>query len=133
MIDNDFENYYFLYNNLMEEETNYMNNNTIKTNSHKREDIITQILADKGGFRINNDPSLFYEERKIVYLKIKVTKNSETDNIVKASTQIRNKKQFETTIELDSLAEGEDFILIFIMKKKNQYHSITVKWEEAKI
>ena len=61
MIDNDFENYYFLYNNLMEEETNYKNNNTIKTNSHKREDIITQILADKGGFRINNDPSLFYE------------------------------------------------------------------------
>ena len=32
---------------------------------------------------------------------IKVTKNSETDNIVKASTQIRNEKQFETTIELD--------------------------------
>ena len=104
MIDNDFENYYFLYNNLMEEETNYKNNKTIKTNSHKREDIITQILADKGGFRINNDPSLFYEERKIVYLKIQVTKNSETDNIVKASTQIRNEKQFETTIELDGTA-----------------------------
>ena len=104
MIDNDFENYYFLYNNLMEEETNYKNNNTIKTNSHKREDIITQILADKGGFRINNDTSLFYEERKIVYLKIQVTKNSETDNIVKASTQIRNEKQFETTIELDGTA-----------------------------
>ena len=88
----------------MEEETNYKNNNTIKTNSHKREDIITQILADKGGFRINNDTSLFYEERKIVYLKIQVTKNSETDNIVKASTQIRNEKQFETTIELDGTA-----------------------------
>ena len=104
MIDNDFENYCFLYNDLMEEETNYMNNNTIKTNSHKREDIITQILADKGGFRINNDTSLFYEERNIVYLKIKVTKNSETDNIVKASTQIRNEKQFKTTIELDGTA-----------------------------
>lgn len=127
MIDNDFENYYFLYNNLIEEETNYKNNNTIKTNSHKREDIITQILADKGGFRINNDTSLFYEERKIVYLKIKVTKNSETDNIVKASTQIRNKKQFETTIELDETApkisyeiniNKDNYITIYNEKKR---------------
>ena len=128
MIDNDFENYYFLYNNLMEEETNYKNNNTIKTNSHKREDIITQILADKGGFRINNDTSLFYEERKIVYLKIQVTKNSETDNIVKASTQIRNEKQFETTIELDGTApkisyeiniNKDNYITIYNEKKES--------------
>ena len=127
MIDNDFENYYFLYNNLMEEETNYMNNNTIKTNSHKREDIITQILADKGGFRINNDPSLFYEEREIWYLKIKVTKNSETD-IVKTSTQIRNKKQFKTTIELDETApkisyeiniNKDNYITIYNEKKES--------------
>ena len=127
MIDNDFENYYFLYNNLIEDETNYMNNNTIKTNSHKREDIITQILADKGGFRINNDPSLFYEERKIVYLKIKVTKNSETD-IVKTSTQIRNKKQFKTTIELDETApkisyeiniNKDNYITIYNEKKES--------------
>ena len=128
MIDNDFENYYFLYNNLIEEETNYKNNNTIKTNSHKREDIITQILADKGGFRINNDTSLFYEERKIVYLKIQVTKNSETDNIVKASTQIRNEKQFETTIELDGTApkisyeiniNKDNYITIYNEKKES--------------
>ena len=127
MIDNDFENYYFLYNNLIEDETNYINNNTIKTNSHKREDIITQILADKGGFRINNDPSLFYEERKIVYLKIKVTKNSETD-IVKTSTQIRNKKQFKTTIELDETApkisyeiniNKDNYITIYNEKKES--------------
>ena len=127
MIDNDFENYYFLYNNLMEEETNYKNNNTIKTNSHKREDIITQILADKGGFRINNDPSLFYEEREIWYLKIKVTKNSETD-IVKTSTQIRNKKQFKTTIELDETApkisyeiniNKDNYITIYNEKKES--------------
>ena len=45
-----------------------------------------------------------YFMREIWYLKIKVTKNSETDNIVKASTQIRNEKQFETTIELDGTA-----------------------------
>ena len=121
MIDNDFENYYFLYNNLMEEETNYKNNNTIKTNSHKREDIITQILVDKGGFKLNNDTSLFYEERKIVYLKIIVTKNSETGEIVKVSTLIRNKKQFETIIELDGT---EPKILFEININKENYINI---------
>ena len=109
MIDNELENYYFLYNNLIEEDNNNMNNNTIKTNPHKREDIITQILADKGGFRINNDPSLFYEERTIVYLNIKVTKNSETDNIVKESTLIRKERQFKTTIELDGTSPKISF------------------------
>ena len=101
MIESELDNYYFLYNNLIEENNNYMNN--ITKSSHKREDIVTQILADKGGFKINNDTSLFYEDRNIVYLKIKVTKNSETDdNIVKESTLIRNVKQFKTTIQLDN-------------------------------
>ena len=109
MIDNEFENYYLLYNNLIEEEKNYMKNYIIKTESHKREDIITQLLADKGGFRINNDPSLFYEQRKIVYLKIKVTKNSEIDNIVKVSTLIRNERNFNTTIELDGTSPKISF------------------------
>lgn len=104
MIENELDNYYFLYNNLLEIENNYMNNNTTITNSHRREDIITQILADKGEFKLNNDTSLFYEERKIVYLKIIVTKNTEkaeTDNIEKTITLIRNAKQFKTKIELE--------------------------------
>ena len=101
MIESELDNYYFLYNNLIEENNNYMNN--ITKSSHKREDIVTQLLADKGGFKINNDTSLFYEDRNIVYLKIKVTKNSETDdNIVKESTLIRNKGLFQTTIQLDN-------------------------------
>ena len=111
MIDNELENFYFLYNNLMEEDNNNKNNKTITTNSHKREDIITQILADKGGFRINNDPSLFYEDRNIVHLKIRVTKNSETDNIVKECAFIRTKKNFQETIELDGPAPKIKFII----------------------
>ena len=41
MLENKLYNYYFLYNNLIEEDNNYINNNTNKTNFHKTEDIIT--------------------------------------------------------------------------------------------
>ena len=41
MLENELDNYYSLYNNLIEEKNNYINNNTIKTKSHKREYIFT--------------------------------------------------------------------------------------------
>ena len=63
----------------------------------------------------------FCEERKIVYLKIIVTKNSETDDIVKASTIIRNKKQFETILVLfRDQTHGNDIYFINIKQRSHE-------------
>ena len=47
----------------------------------------------------------------MVYLKLSVTKNNETENVVKASTLIRNGKQFKIKIKLDGSEPKISFLI----------------------